>query len=500
MLVFILTSYASQAQKDSVWQNLTRPLINQVNKSEATISTYTTRADSIIQTVQDIPLRYIKQVDQKISTYSSRITGKTEKTLAKLSKWENKIRSMLEKVSPETAQKLFANEELTFSGMLKKYNEGKAAVGNYKTQYNEYRDKLTTNIKYLSTQKNSLDAKFVKPLSEVTKKADKLEDDVANTEAVEKFIKQRKKQLIDEAVKYIGKSKYLKKINKESYYYVETLRNYKEIFSDSKKAEETAKTILNKIPAFKKFMQQNSELASLFGGASGISVAPNLAGLQTRVSVNSMIQGRISSGGPNASQLVSQSIQQAQAEISKLKDKVLKAGGGNSNTEIPDFKPNKQKSKTFLQRIEYGFDYQFAKNNSLMPTTADIGLHVGYKLNDKSLLGIGASYKLGIGSIEKIRFSHQGLGLRSFIDWKLKKQFYISGGFEMNYNAAFKNITQLRKYNEWQQSGLIGISKKINLKSKFTKGTKLQLLYDFLARQHVPVSQPILFRIGYSLN
>ena len=93
--------------------------------------------------------------------------------------------------------------------MLKKDNEGKAAVGNYKTQYNEYRDKLTTNIKYLSTQKNVLDAKFVKPLSVMTKKADKLEDEVAKTEAVEKFIKQRKKQLIDEAVKYIGKRRYI---------------------------------------------------------------------------------------------------------------------------------------------------------------------------------------------------------------------------------------------------------------------------------------------------
>ena len=116
MLVFILTPLASQAQKYSVWQNLTMPVISQVKKAEAAISTYNTRADSIIQTVQDIPLKYIKHVELKIDKYSSRITGKTEKTLAKLIKWENKIRSLLEKVSPETAQKLFANEELTFSG------------------------------------------------------------------------------------------------------------------------------------------------------------------------------------------------------------------------------------------------------------------------------------------------------------------------------------------------------------------------------------------------
>jgi hypothetical protein len=52
----------------------------------------------------------------------------------------------------------------------------------------------------------------------------------------------------------------------------------------------------------------------------------------------------------------------------------------------------------------------------------------------------------------------------------------------------------------WQQSGLIGISKKMNVKTKFFKGTKLQLLFDMLANQHVPVSQPVLFRVGYDIK
>src|SRR6187402_1052065 len=47
--------------------------------------------DSTIASLQQIPLKYIHAVDNKIDKYSNRITGKTEKTLAKLSKWENKI-------------------------------------------------------------------------------------------------------------------------------------------------------------------------------------------------------------------------------------------------------------------------------------------------------------------------------------------------------------------------------------------------------------------------
>jgi hypothetical protein len=243
-------------------------------------------------------------------------------------------------------------------------------------------------------------------------------------------------------------------------------------------------------------------LASLFrrpGGNDNGNVA-NLAGLQTRTSVQAIIQDRLAAGGPNAREQFSQNMQDGRAALSQLKDKIIKAGGSSSEANIPNFKPNDQKSKTFFQRLEYGSNFQFAKNNSLVPTTADIALSVGYKLNDKSVIGIGASYKMGLGSIQRISISHQGIGIRSFIDWKLKKQFFVSGGFEMNYNAQFKNITQLKDQSVWQQAGLVGITKKINIKTKFFKGTSIQLLYDMLYRQHNPVSQPVLFRTGYSFK
>lgn len=457
------------------------------------------KLDSTIESLQSIPVKYITSIESKIDKYSSRITGKTEKTLGKLARWENKIKSLLEQVSPETAQKLFGNNQLTFSSALQKLKEGKAVVEGYRTKYNEYRDKLTTSIKYLEEQKDKLDSKFIQPVNNARKKLAELEEDVSNTEAVEQFIKERRKQLITEAVKYIGKSKYLTRIDKEAYYYIETLRNYKELFNDKQKAEETARKILDRIPAFKKFMQENSMLASLFGSSNaGNGSVPNLVGLQTRASVNNLIQERLAMGGPNARELFSQNLQQAQIEMSSLKDRVMKAGGSSGDAEIPNFKPNNQRSKTFWQRLEYSGNFQFGKSNSLMPTTADIALSVGYKLNDKSLIGIGASYKMGLGSIQRLSISHQGLGLRSFIDWKLKKQFFISGGFELNYNAQFRNMSQLRNYQGWQQAGLVGLTKKLNIKTKLFKATSVQLLYDVLHRQHVPVSQPVLFRVGYS--
>lgn len=459
--------------------------------------------DSTLEAIDKLSIKYLRTVDSKIEKYSTRITKKTEKTLTKLSHWENKIQGLLKKVSPETEQRLFGNNEVTFTSLLRKIKEGEGIMLSYRAQYNAYSDDVTTNLKYLADQKELLDSGLIKKAKATSNKMKELAKEEDKNEALQQFIKERKKQLIEQAVAHIGKSKYLKKINKEAYYYVETVKNYKELFADSKKTEETVKSILNKIPAFQKFKQKNSQLASLFGQPGDVGTTASMAGLQTRQGVQGMIQERIASGGPNAMEQVQQSIQEAQSQLTQLKDKLLKnilPGQGTGEGQLPDFKPNMQKTKTLLQRLEYGFNLQFAKNNTLLPTTSDIALSVGYKMNDKSIVGVGAAYKLGMGNIRNIHFSHEGIGLRSFIDWKLKKQFFISGGYELNHNAQFQNVAQLKNYNAWQRSALIGITKKLKIKTKYFKATNIQLLYDFLSNQHKPVSQPVLFRVGYSIN
>jgi hypothetical protein len=250
-------------------------------------------------------------------------------------------------------------------------------------------------------------------------------------------------------------------------------------------------------------------LASLFrmpGDPNDPNYMASLAGLQTRASVNLLIQNQLSSGGPNAQQQLQNNLQQAQSQLNELKNKILNsplgAGGGSSDDVIPEnFKPNSQKTKSFLQRVELGTNFQSQKSTNYFPVTSDIGLSVGYKLNDNSIIGIGASYKLGWGSgWNNIRLSSQGAGIRSFIDWKIKGSFWITGGYEQNYKTAFRYIDQLRNYSAWQTSGLIGLSKTVSVKTKFFKKTKLQLLWDFLSYRQVPRGQPVVFRVGYNIK
>ena len=202
--------------------------------------------DSTLDNLQKISTKYTASIDKKINHYSDRITKKTEKTLTKLSRWENKIHHLLIKVSPEAADRLFGNNQITFTSLLEKVKEGKAIALSYQANYNKYRDDLTTSLNYIKQQKEILDSGIIKKAKATSDNMQALADKEDQSEMLQQFIKERKKQLIEGAFKYIGKSKYLTKINKEAYYYAETLKNYKELFSDSKKAEATVKNVLNK--------------------------------------------------------------------------------------------------------------------------------------------------------------------------------------------------------------------------------------------------------------
>lgn len=443
--------------------------------------------------------KYPREVTRKIHAYNQRLTTKTEKALARLSRWESKVRKILEKTSPEAAQRLFAGGQPTFGALLGQFRQGEAIAISYTRQYGQYMDELHTSLNYLDKERQEAGNEYKRALSEL----DSLGSAARQTEWLASYIAERKKLLLREALQYAGKSPVLKKMDKEAWYYAESIRNYKDIFESAGKRERLAKRVLNEIPAYRNFVRENSLLSSLFsippaGGSGGAGGATSLSGLQTRAGVQDMVQRRIASGGPGGMARVRQNLQEAQRRLSGIKDKLSKGGhiGSGGDVEMPGFRPDSQRPKTFLQRLQYGFDMQFANNNSLLPATSDMGLSIGYKLNDRSVMGVGASYRLGLGSIEHIRLTSEGVGLRSYLDWRIKGQWHAAGGYELNYQRRFKSIASLRGA-AWQRSGLAGVSRQYKAGKKL-KG-EVKLLWDFLYRQHVPHSAPVVFRVGYKL-
>ncbi len=443
--------------------------------------------------------KYLATISAQAGSLEEKLDKKSQKVLAKFQRQESKIMAKLMKIDSSAAKELFDNAAAKYKGLEEKLKGGAAG------QYIPKLDTLVTSLKFLQNNPELLSKgkEAAAKLKEAMGKVDGLKDKFHQAEAIKQFIKERK-QFLKEQLGKFGFAKELKKLNKEVYYYAQQVNEYKEILKDSKKAEKKAIELLSKTKLFKDFMRKNSMLASLFrlpGDPNDPSAQVSLAGLQTRTQVNNLIQQQIAAGGPNAQAQFRQNIQDAQSQLNQLKDKVMKIGGGSSDAELPDFKPNNQKTKSFLQRLEYGTNIQSQKANAFFPVTSDIGLSLGYKLNDKSIIGIGSSFKMGWGSgFNNIRISSQGVGLRSYLDYKIKGSFWVSGGYEMNYRSAINSISQLQSYSAWQRSGLVGLSKVVSLKAKFFKKTKLQLLWDFLSYEQVPVTQPLVFRIGYGIN
>ena len=452
--------------------------------------------DSLRHALQQFPERSVSAINDKIAAIDKKLSKQTIKALRKFERQEAKLqRKLAAKDSTlntikEKTQKLeqLQNE---FTSMPDK------AITKLQGEYNAYLDTLKTTFKFLQQKGDAIgkSKELQNKLAQATSKLNILEGKLQKAEEIKKYLRERKETLRGQLEKF-GMVKQLKQIEKTTYYYNEYIKEYKTILKDRKKMEQKAMALLYSTPIFKKFVEKNSLLASLFripsasSGSNGAAL-PVLQGLQTRVSTQQMMQDRIATGGPNALAQVRQQIQAAQGELSKLKDKIAKYG--SADAEIPSFKPNSQKTKGLFKRLTYEANIQFSKSNKLLPSQSDIALGVGYKLNDKGVIGVASSVKLGLGTgWNNIKLSTQGIGLRSYLDWKIKGNFYASGGYEQNY------YSQINNYSPWQSSGLVGISKKLKIKGN--RSAKFQLLYDFLCYKHVPVTQPFIFRTGFSFK
>ncbi len=439
------------------------------------------------------PQKFAASVADKSRKLENKLVSKSMKVLSAMQKQEEKIYRKLLSTMDSLQARLKLDEVKSKYAAIRN-----PAIVSKAKQYIPNLDSLKTTLKFLDA--NGVGGKVKDALS----KAGSLQNKFQQADEIKQFIRERKEQLKSICEK-LGLVKQLKKINKQVYYYAAQIKEYKEILKDPKKIEKKALELLSKTKLWKDFMKKNSLLASLFrtpGDPNDPISQANLAGLQTRLQVDNLIQQQVAAGGPNAQQQFQQNLLAGQEQLSQLKDKIVKFGGRSSEDIMPEgFKKNEQKTKSFLKRLEYGANIQSQKANNFFPTTSDIGLSIGYKPNDNSVIGIGASYKMGWGrGWNNIRISNQGLGLRSYIDWKLKGSLWISGGYEQNYKNEFRSIDQLKDYTAWQNSGLIGVSKIISMKSKLFKKTKIQVLWDFLSYRAVPVGQPLIFRVGYNFN
>jgi hypothetical protein len=431
------------------------------------------------------------------------LTRRTDRYLQRMIRRERQMQIKLNAVDSVAAKELFSQSAQRYADLNRRMQTDSGGRDiRMSGSYLPYADSIGGALKFLQQDKAGLVKVPPGKVGAAVMQFQSLQAKMQDAEAVKAYMQERKQEIS----KYISEhaaagrllGKQLTGLNQDVYYYSQQLRQYREMWDHPDQIEQKLLGVLQRLPAFQTFMKNNSQLGSLFQLPRDYGTPQGLAGLQTREAVSRGIQEQLSAAGPGAEAKVHDNLQSAQSQLDDYKGKMDWLGDGNGNMDMPDFKPNDQRTKTFWKRLEYGANFQTTRNNYYFPTVSDLGLSLGYKLGQLNVVGIGASYKLGWGNgIQHIALSSQGLGLRSFVDIHIRGSFSASGGLEYNYTTPFNSFQQLRQIERWTQSGLIGVSKTVSMRSRVFRKTKLQLLWDFLSYRQTPRTQPLLFRIGY---
>jgi hypothetical protein len=484
-------------------------------------------SQSLIDKIISFPDKVFARVDKQAATFEQKINRQTEKYLSKLERQEEKLKRKLWKTDSIKAKEVFGDIKERYDALRNSMKAQGDKVLGVSNLYNGHIDSVNTAIRFLQNSPQLQQGSAgVQKLSNNLQSVTSLQNKLNQTEHIRKQIAQRQQQL-KQQLQNTPLMKEFTKYRKQLYYYQQQVLAYKEALNDPKQMGAKLLQTAVEFPAFKQFFVNNSELASLFrlpdGNLSPFGGTGGGYGLQTRADVVQGLQDRFgvqtftapAGGGASPFQ---QQLQAAQGEMQKLKDRfsqVSPTGGDLEGAEMPDFKKNDQKTKSFKQRIDLSTNFQTTRGRAVMPNAASLGLSIGYKLNDKSIAGFGFSYSAGLGTgFNNIRLTHNGVGYRSFLDWKapfgtkgILGNLWISGGYEWNYNSAVARSLQnnpatgtgVRDNAAWKSSALLGVSRVIDIKSKFFKKTKLQLCYDFLWKQPGSVqTQPIVFRTSYN--
>ncbi|MFT3750115.1 MAG: hypothetical protein QM768_17490 [Agriterribacter sp.] len=485
--------------------------------------------DSLSDTVVNIPGKYTSSVDNKISSLDRQLTRQTDKYLNSLSKQERKIKKQIAAIDSSKAAEIFGDVKKRYESLSQKLN---GATGKFdKLTSGEYMaglDSLQGSLAFLKDAVNivSKTKDIRQKLGSSLNQANQLQNKLKEAGDIQSCLQERQQQLQQLLGSYTNLpqsvSKCFGKYQQDVYYYSQQVKEYKEILNDPDKLVRKILSTLQTMPAFSKFFSKYSMLASLFPAQDNYGTMQALSGLQTRADVQQVLQQQLAipaTNGANAnpSQYLQQQMQQAQGELSKLKDKLNQLGinsGGSSDMAMPDFKPNQQKTKSFFRRLEYGSNFQTQRSDYYYPVRTDIAVTIGYRVSDKTTAGIGISGRVGFGqSWKQVRLSGEGIGFRAFMDWKAPDLFktgsrfmaslWFTAGAEMTYTRTVESLAVFKNYSNWTKSALAGLTKKYSMNSPLKKGKKvqgsMQVLYDFLYNKHIPPTPAVVWRVGWGL-
>ncbi|MFT3945350.1 MAG: hypothetical protein QM763_00135 [Agriterribacter sp.] len=487
--------------------------------------------DSSINAVVTFPDKYLNEADSKIDEIDRQLTRQTEKYLTSFSKQEERLRRKMAKVDSSFARRFFGNTQQRYNELSQKLD---AANGKFdKLSSGDYfpgLDSLQGSLAFLKDAKQliSKSKNIREKIDGTLGKANQLQQKLKASADIQSYLKQRQQELLNIMSRYKGFSKaagkYMGKYQQQVFYYSQQLREYKTLLNDPDKLARRLTDIANSLPSFQQFMKKYSMLAALFPRGDDYGSPQSLAGLQTRADVQQILQQRLAiiptgnAANSNPAQYVQQQLQEAGKALSGVQEKLSKLSNGDAGSAgdiaMPEkFTPNEQKTKKFRERLQYSVSFQSQRQTNYYPASTDFSLTAGYKIDDKSVIAVGFSAKMGWGKGWKnMKITGEGVGFRVYGELKAPDLFktnsrfmgslWLTAGAELNYSKTIESLAVFKNYSNWTMSSLAGLTKKYSISSPLKKGKKMQgtisVLYDFLYNRHIPPTPAFVWRVGYN--
>jgi hypothetical protein len=212
--------------------------------------------------VNYITQKYLNQADKKIVNLQKKISKKNNKTLFKFSQQEEKILYKYCEKNPTHADILFEYSGYSFNRINKVLIKTKGKPSEYFPQL----DTISSSLHFAEKDHSLLDPeadkiKIEKKLNVALQHLNLLNKELEKYEAISQHTRSRKSVLNELAKENPLLKKDVTTLNKEAYYYQQQVTDYKSLFKDRAKAENTAMAWLRKTPAFTNIIKKYGQLA-----------------------------------------------------------------------------------------------------------------------------------------------------------------------------------------------------------------------------------------------
>ncbi len=347
-----------------------------------------------------------------------------------------------------------------------------------------------------------------------------LQKELKRNELISAYIHERTAFINTYLGGYGGLNKNIGLMNNNLGYFNAQVIEYKSLFGDKSRIENIVLSYIHSAPEFSQIAAAPSPTVNLSNTLPSIDAGNQiqnplillralLGDSQTEKKTQSILQGadpirnQVSAVSTELSELIGQADQPGDSIRSPVSVKSIDNSVGKKEKSPESL--NKLKTKRFVDRINFGSNFQASRRNAFFPISGVIAGQLAYQFSPRIQLGLGCSWIVGFNQTTKYEMGEfpvfsslasNGTGLRTFCNYGFTSRISGSFNYELNNRqtviySEFQNSPFVSM--KWNTSLLAGL--KFSLSSKSKSVPIFELLYDI---NHHRTGQPALvFRTGF---